>query len=252
MDILFEKRARVATVTLNRPEHGNAVTSDMRARLANILHEVQDDPDVWVMVLTGAGDVFSGGHDNADHARVREAGRQEAENCYQLLQETWKPTVAAINGLCLAEGTGLALSCDIRIAADTARIGYPQARSGRAALTGPTLLPHLVPLNIAFEMLYTAEPISAERAYQVGLVNAVVPAAELAGATQRMVERILSSGPLAQRVAKEVAVRGRSLPFAERVRLGQRLSRERIQPSADLAEAQAAARENRAPVWQGR
>jgi enoyl-CoA hydratase/carnithine racemase len=218
----------------------------MHSRIYKAFEDVRHDNDIWVVVVTGVGRAFSAGHD------LTEVGHDpDREDLNNMVRETWKPTIAAINGFALAQGAGIALNCDIRIAADTAQIGYPQAKLGRPGMTGQAVLAHLVPMNIALELIYTAEPITAQRAYELQLVNKVVPADKLKEATDSMVQRILSSAPLPLQIMKEAAVLGQKLNFRERRRITQ-IMNDTLRASEDAREGLAARRERRQPVWKGR
>ena len=174
----FEVREKVAYITMNRPEKLNAIDVQMRDELWKALHEVNENPDIWMAVLTGNGRAFSVGHDLASMS-----GRSDAlydteistEDLYVYQSQIFKPLIAAINGFCLAQGGGLALASDIRIASDRAEFGWPQAKRGIGSVSGPCMLAHRVPMNLALEFLFTGDMISAERAYEMGLVNHVVP-----------------------------------------------------------------------------
>jgi len=248
--VKYQVKDRVAYIVLNRPEKRNAINVEMRDRLFEIFDDVRDNPDIWVAVLAGEGGVFSTGHDLVEMAAGGGHGRPTVE-LYQVIEEIWKPTIAAIDGYCLAQGGGLALSCDIRIATERAMFGWPQVKRGIASTSGPCSLAHRVPLNIAFEILFTGEFLDAQEAKRLNLVNRVVPAEKLFEETDALVRKILANAPLAMRAIKEIAVRGRDMTMEDRVRFAETLS-EHIRQSADAKEGLAAFREKRPPVWQGR
>jgi enoyl-CoA hydratase/carnithine racemase len=248
--VTYTVRERVAYIVLNRPEKRNAVNAEMRDRLFEIFDDVRDNPEVWVAVLTGEGGVFSTGHDLVEMAAGDAHGRPAVE-LYQIIEETWKPFIAAIDGYCLAQGAGLALSCDIRIATERAQFGWPQVKRGIASTSGPCSLAHRIPLNIAYEILFTGDFFDAHEAKRLNLVNHVVPAERLREETDTLVRKILANAPVAMRAIKEIAVRGRDMNVEDRVRFADTLS-EHIRQSADAKEGLAAFREKRRPVWQGR
>lgn len=246
----YEISDRVAYITMSRPEKLNAINEELKNRLFDAFADVRDNPDVWAAVLTGEGRAFSTGHDLVEMAAGSAHGRPTVE-LYQFIEELWKPTIAAINGLCLAQGGGLALSCDIRIASEQAQFGWPQVKRGIASTSGPCSLAHRVPLNVALEILYTGEFLDAQEAKRLNLVNRVVPHATLMQETETFVRQILANAPLAMRAIKEIAVRGQDMTMEDRVRFAGALS-ETIHQSADAQEGLAAFREKRQPVWQGR
>ena len=250
--VIFEVREKVGYVTLNRPEKLNSINHQMIGDLFEVFEEIKYNPDIWAMVITGSGRAFSTGHDLIDMATTQPVGRHgTATAFYQYLQELYKPTIAAINGYCLAQGGGIALSCDIRIASDQAQFGWPQVKRGISSTSGPTLLCQRIPLNIAMEMLFTGDFIDPKRALELNLVNKVVPHEQLMDETEKMVRKIMSNAPLAVRSIKEIGLRGLTLHLEERVRLAG-LIREEILQSEDAKEGLQAFAEKRQPVWKGR
>ncbi|MBI4505145.1 MAG: enoyl-CoA hydratase/isomerase family protein [Chloroflexi bacterium] len=256
--VIYEKRGRVAYVTLNRPQALNAINRQMMADLAEVWREVQVDVDVWVAILTGAGErAFSAGADLKEAAqRVPEAQRavfwaEPSESPLEIGRELWKPVIAAINGYALGGGLTLALSCDVRIAVPQAQLGFPEVRWGVPTIVGAIRLPRLVPLGVALEILLTGDTIDAEQAARWGLVNQIVPSDDLMPAAERIAGRLLQSAPIAVRVTKEMALRGLTLPQADAVRLGESLRR-LVRETADAAEGPRAFAEKRPPHYQGR
>jgi enoyl-CoA hydratase/carnithine racemase len=249
-DLLYEKSDRVARITLNRPETMNALTGGMCETLWDIVSELNQDPDVWVVVITGSGPGFCSGHDLKEFGGGRvSAGR--TDNLFQMIQEVWKPTIASINGICVAQGAGIALSCDLRIASENARIGWPQVKWGISSVSAPCILAQMVPFNYAMELLYTGELITAQQAFELRLLNKVVPHDLLEKETESLIGRILANAPLPMRLMKEAAVKGRGMSVPDRVRFAQ-LANRTIRDSADSKEGIQAFFERRAPVWEGR
>ena len=250
----YEIKGRVAYVTLNRPDKLNAIDVAMRDELWRIYHDINDNPDVWIAVITGAGRAFSVGHD-----LVSMAGRGDdlydpeisTEDLYVYQTQMVKPIIAAVNGFCLAQGGGIALASDIRIASEKAQFGWPQTKRGIGSVSGPCMLAHRVPLNLAFEFLFTGDMINAQRAYEMGMVNKVVPHEELMAAADEFVQKLLQNAPLAMRAIKEVAVRGLNMRLEDRVRLAGIVNR-RLQRTEDAQEGINAFAEKRTPVFHGR
>ena len=255
--VLLEVRNRVAYVTLNRPEKLNAVNNEMIADLFETFDEVNQNPDIWVVLLTGAGRAFCTGHDLVMGRLEREDGekppRGDTDDLYVYLSRIWKPIVAAINGYCLAQGGGLALLSDIRIASDTAQFGWPQVRRGIASISGPTILSHYVPLGSALKFLFTGELCDAKEAYRIGLVQEVVPLDKVLERADAVASGIAqNSAPLAVRAIKEAAITGLAIgDFADRVANSRRAMQE-MGETEDKQEGLDAFAQKRKPVFKGR
>ena len=258
--VLYEKRGNVAYVTLNRPERMNALGHDVRQGLIDSFIQIRTDPEVRAAVVTGAGDrAFCAGADLKERAEqglaVRRGGvddiaaLEQTPNANPLIYETYKPVIAAVNGYALAGGCELALTCDIRIAAENAQFGLPEARRGRGANLGTVLLQYLIPRGIALEMLFTGDPIDAQRALQLGLVNRVVPQAELLDTAAALAERIAANAPISLRRIKELANKSLGTPVLFALKMGPGPSPYESEDSVEGARAFA---EKRPPVWRGR
>ncbi len=217
--IIYEKIGRKAVITLNRPQRMNALSNQMTLELHQAWKDFRDDPEVWVAIMTGAGDkAFSAGADLKDAAESRASGQTanvtpnvppggNTKNFH-----LWKPTIAAINGYALGGGLEMALACDIRIAAEHARLGIPEVRwSLLAAAGGVTRLPRAVPRAVAMKMGLTGEPLTAQEALRWGLVTDVAPLPELMPLAHKIADRILENAPLAVRACKEMMVKGLDL-----------------------------------------
>ena len=260
MSIIYEKRGRVAYITINRPEARNAIDWETSHELSNAWKDFRDDDNLWIGVITGAGDkAFSAGADlkslipsltsgGRSSAPVDEGGFGGITRGF----ECWKPIIAAVNGYCLAGGFEILLACDLRIASENATFGLTETRWGIIPAAGGTQrLPRAVPLAKAMEIVLMAEPISAAEAYRIGLVNKVVPQAELMNEVERWVATLLERGPLALRAAKQAMLQGLSLPLDEGMRLEQRLASSMF-GTEDAREGPRAFAEKRKPQFQGR
>ncbi len=197
--IRYEKREHVVTITIDRPEVLNALHPDANEELARAWDAFAADDELRVAILTGAGDrAFSAGNDlkwTARHGmpRLPKGGFGGITARFDL----WKPVIAAVNGLALGGGLEIALACDIIVAAEHATFGLPEPRVGlMAAAGGVHRLPRHIPLKIAMGMILTGKPITAAEALRVGLVNEVVPAADLLGAAERWAAAIVECAPL--------------------------------------------------------
>ncbi|MBI4283870.1 MAG: enoyl-CoA hydratase/isomerase family protein [Chloroflexi bacterium] len=255
--IIYEVKERVATLTLNRPESMNAMNSVMGREVSETLQDFRDDPDAWVLIITGAGDrAFSAGMDLKEFSqRQQGGGAVEARPRFlprlqNATLEIWKPIIAAINGIAVGGGLELVMCSDIRIAAETARLGLMEVKRGIVPGSGGMFrLPRQVPVVMALEMLLTGDPIPAQEALRIGLINQVVPPAELMPAAHKMAERILSCAPLAVRKAKETLYRGLEMPLHHALVSSFGID---LNSTEDAKEGPKAFAEKRPAVWKGR
>jgi enoyl-CoA hydratase/carnithine racemase len=250
--VTYQLSGPVAWLTINRPEARNALSKDVREGLYAGVHRFNADDQAKVLVLTGAGDrAFCAGGDLKEMASdaltvpppdfLPQFGRNI---------EVAKPTIAAVNGVAYAGGFLLAQSADLCVAADTARFAITEVKVGRGAPWAAPL-PWLIPPRVAMQLLLTGDPIDAARAHQVGLVNEVVPAAELVEVTQALAERIAANAPLSVRAAKRTVRLIAERPLAEAYDEAERIW-EPVYMSEDAQEGPAAFQDKRAPRWQGR
>ena len=256
--VAIERREAVGLITLNRPEVINAVNNRIRAELPAAFRELDEDPSIRCLVLTGAGERgFCAG---ADIKESRTAG-SSVEERRRLIPATWiealdriaKPVIAAIHGICLGGGLELALACDMRMAARGARFGLPETALGLIPGGGGTQrLPRLLGLGRALDLLLSGEQIDAEEAYRIGLVTrlSASPDGVLADAL-RLGDSIASRPPLAVAYVKEAARAGLDMNFTSGLSLEKSLFA-LLTSTADHAEAVAAFREKRPPHFQGR
>ena len=254
--LLLERRERVAVVTINRPEKRNALNIQTREEGAAILEELRADESVRVVVFTGAGDkAFIAGADIGEFAGRTAVTQREvmtSRSLFTAIDTFPKPVIAMINGYCLGGGCELALSCDLRIASDRASFGQPEINLGIIPGGGGTQrLTRLIGEGKAMEMILTGDIIDAQTAYSLGLVNLVVPAADLEARTMEMANRIAEKSPVALRMAKE------AVKTAARANLDEGLRREvdlfaLCFSSADKDEGVSAFLEKRKPEFTGR
>jgi len=223
MAIDYKKEGRIAIFTLNRPPV-NAANMELVRDLHEAMVDFRDDPDLWVGIITGAGEkAFSAGADIKDALPFIKEHRDSPWAFPAAIWrglEIWKPLIAAINGLALGGGLEIALTCDIRIASETARLGTPEVALGLIPGWGGTQrLPRMVPWCKAAEIALTGRLINAQEAYRIGLVNEVVPPEEVMPKAREWAEVICQAAPLAVRAAKEAMIRGYSLTLEDGLRL---------------------------------
>jgi len=258
MPILFEIKDHVARVTIDRPDVLNAIDVASERELQRIWSEIESDRDVRVVVLTGTGErAFSTGADmkggsGASGLEYWALSRPGGFGGIALRETLDVPVIARVNGHAVGGGFEMVLGCDIIIAAQEATFGLPEARVGRMPLDGGmTLLQRQVPFHLAMGVLLTGKRISAAEAHRIGLVNEVVPRAELDAAVTRWVDDVLACAPLSVRAIKQVVRRTAQLSAAEaRGQLLPALA-EALQ-SEDAGEGVRAFIEKRKPVWQGK
>ena len=249
MKVLFERRGPIAFVTINRPERLNACDHETYARLAEVWQEFQTDPALRVGILTGAGErAFCAGSDIKSNY-VERPGVEPHNLLFPVLFDLTKPIIAAINGHANGGGLEQALACDIRVAADHAQFGLGEVRLGWLPGGGGTQrLPRLIPLGRALEMLYTGNRIDAAEALRLGLVDHVVPMAQLITRCEAIAHEICKSAPLAVQRIKHVAMRGLDRSLAEGLKL-EREHYEWLQTTEDAREGALAFAAKRPPAW---
>ena len=247
----YEVRGRVATITMNRPEKLNAMNREMLEGLWEAFTNLRDDPEVWLGIVTGTGRAFSVGHDLEEMGSGGKTSAGSTDELYFMVQHIWKPIIAAVNGYCLAQGAGIALGADIRVAAETAQFGWPQTKRGISSISGPVILGQRVPLGQALELLLTGDFLPASEALSLGLVNYVVPEGEVLPKVEALAGTILQNAPLAVRAMKEATVRGLHLSLHDRLNVATTIF-ERVGATEDAREGLAAFQEKRAPQWRGR
>ncbi|MGH9087284.1 MAG: crotonase/enoyl-CoA hydratase family protein [Acidimicrobiales bacterium] len=254
-EVLRERRGHIEVLTINRPEARNAINGAVSTAMAGALDEVTDDPEAWVVVLTGAGDkAFSAGMDLKAFAAGEGDTIIGVKGGFGGIarREFPKPLIAAVNGSALAGGLEVMLACDLVVAADHATFGIPEAKRGLVAAGGGLVrLPKRVPTAVALEMALTGDPLDAERAYALGLVNRVVPRHQLMDEAMSLAERIADNAPLSVRHSKEVMRQARDLPEAAAWQVNDQAVSV-VFASSDAMEGPVAFAEKRRPNWQGR
>ena len=255
----YEKRGRIAYVTINRPERMNALHPPANAEMLAAFTEFRDDPEAWIAILTGTGDrAFSAGNDlrytaeqDQERDRPASAGAPAPFGGITSGFECWKPIIAAVNGYALGGGLELALMCDVIVAAEHAEIGLPEPRVGLVAAAGGVhRLPRHIPLKVAMGMMLTGRRIKAQEALQIGLVNEVAPLPDLMPTAERWAAEMLECAPISLRASKEMALQGLDRPLE--IAFSQSYSEhQRMGASADRIEGPRAFAEKRTPNWTG-
>jgi E-phenylitaconyl-CoA hydratase len=257
MAMLYEKKGKVAVITLNRPDALNSMDPTSLAELGKILTEFRDDDALWVAIITGAGErAFCAG---ADVKTMLPFMKDECLDRPWHMPATimrglelWKPVIAAINGVALGGGMELALSCDIRIASEKASFGVPEVKLGLIPGWGGTQrLPRVIPWAKAAEMLLTGQNINAQEAYRIGLVNQVVPPDQVMPTAMKWAELLCVPAPLAVRAAKEAMYKGSSLSLDEGLELEWALERY-IFGTEDFTEGTEAFKGKRTPQFKAK
>jgi (E)-benzylidenesuccinyl-CoA hydratase len=259
MTVRWDVRRHVVVITIDRPEALNAIDPETNRELVEAWGRFRDDDQLRVAVLTGAGDrAFSAGVDlkrmgemyaGAKDRRRERWSREPGIGGITRNLDPGKPIIAAINGFCLGGGLELALACDLRLASENATFGLPETKwaiiPGQG---GSQRLARIIAPNLALEMILTGAPIDARRAYEIGLVNRVVPLPALLLETMSLAEAIARQPPRAVRHAREAILRGLDLPLEQALRLEQDLA-DPLRDSEENREARAAFAEKRPPSW---
>ena len=251
MSVRYDRDGPVAWVTIDRPDARNALNDAVRTGLFDAVARFNAD-DAAVLVLTGAGDrAFCAGGDLKEMAELAlEVPPPDFLPIFGRNVEVEKPTIAAVNGVAFAGGFLLAQMCDLCIAADHARFGITEAKVGRGAPWAMPL-PWLVPPRVALELLLTGDPIDATRAFEVGLVNRVVPGDQLHDAVQELAETIAANAPLSVRAAKQMVYRAAVGRSEDEFAIADAIW-EPVYRSEDAQEGPRAFGERRPPQWKGR
>ena len=253
-EVLYEVDGRVATLTLNRPAQKNAVSPELAVALDAAVARVEEDPEVWVAVLTGAGGVFCAGADLKAIAagRAAELATERGGFAGFVRHPRTKPVIAAVHGFALAGGTELVLACDLVVASPESAFGLPEVTRGIFAAAGGVFrLPRAIPPARARELILTGDRLPAEEAHRLGLVNHLVAADEVLPTARRLAERICRNAPVAVRESLAIARRALEVDEEEGWRLTAE-ARARVNASEDAKEGPRAFAEKREPRWTGR
>ncbi len=257
--IIYLTGDHIARITLNRPEADNVINLPLAQELDEVCREINQDDSVYVVVITGAGDkVFCGGSELEQLVR---SGSNVADsdisagmkmNVARAVAGIDRPVIAALNGDALGQGLELALSCDVRLASDRAKFGFPQVALGLIPMDGGTQrLPRLIGQGRALELLLTAETISAGEALSIGLVSKVFSGSDLAAEAEAMARAIAGKAPIALRYVKEAVSKGLDLTLEQGLRLEADLYL-LLHTTADRTEGIKAFLEKRPPKFRGR
>jgi enoyl-CoA hydratase len=256
-NLLVERDGAVAIVTINRPKVLNALNAPTLDDLRRAILELKGDAAVRVVILTGAGEKsFVAGADiNELAVQTPTGGREHAltgQHVFDLVENMGKPVIAAINGYALGGGCELAMACTLRVAADTAKLGQPEIALGlMPGYAGTQRLSRLVGTGKAMEMILTGAPIAADEAQRIGLVNRVVPAAELMAEAKKLGAQLASSAPIAMRYIINAINKGVEMPFAEACQYEATLFG-LVASTEDMREGTKAFLEKRKPTFTGR
>ncbi|SDZ48772.1 enoyl-CoA hydratase/isomerase family protein [Herbiconiux ginsengi] len=256
MSIDFDLDGNAAVITINRPERHNAMDAEHYAGLSEAWTRVRDDNDIRAAIITGAGEKsFTAGADLKTFA-----GRQEPYADLWLTQrgqllnrglEVWKPVISAVNGYCVGGGMTLLFATDIRVAVDTAMFSISEVKRGLIAANGGTQRAlRQLPYAIAMELLLVGDKLSAEEALRWGLINKVVPRADLLETALDYAHRISANAPLAVQATKELAIRSQDVDIATGLRFEQLIQRT-LRNTTDVAEGGKAFAEKRPAVFRG-
>lgn len=226
-DLVVTVQDHVARITIDRQARRNALSQGIMERLVGLFDAFEVDDDVWLVVITGAGDVsFSSGRDLKELREHDTDGRHPfppmrgtTRNAFEAVYEFGKPVVAAINGWAVGGGLELAMACDLRVSAEHARFAMPESLRGLGANFGAQMLPRLVPEGVARQMLFFGEPITAAEAARWGLVNAVFPSSSFGKEVEHYLRKLLSRAPLTLRRYKAAIRQGRHLPLSAALRV---------------------------------
>jgi enoyl-CoA hydratase/carnithine racemase len=261
-NVVYEIKNRIVWITLNRPEAMNAMNQEMSGQIVSACRRAEQDESIGVVIFTGAGDkAFSSGMDLKERAqgapvppieRRQVKTAPEANTPTKAVAALAKPTIAVINGYAVGGGLELALACDLRIAAEDAKMGLTEVRHGIIPGAGGTQrLARVLGVAKALELCLSGQLIDGRESFRIGLIHQVVAREELAAAAERLAETLLKGAPLSLRFIKEAILKGSDLPLEEGLRLEADLSA-LIAATEDAKEGPRAFAEKRGAVWKGK
>ena len=251
-EVLVDVNDGIMTVTLNRPKARNAANKALAEGVAAAMDRLDSDDSIRVAILTGAGGTFCSGMDLKAFVSG-ETPNVEGRGFAGLTEATpRKPLIAAVEGYALAGGLELAISCDLIVAADDAKFGIPEVKRGLAAAAGGLIkLPRQIPKRLAMELALTGDFISAQRAFDIGLINEMVPVGTALEAAKALAARIVANGPLAVAISKQVILQSEDWSGDDMWQKQQELTMP-VFTSEDAIEGSVAFAEKRAPNWKGK
>jgi enoyl-CoA hydratase len=250
----YEQRDRIGLIRINRPDARNAVNADVANGMEAAIDRLEDDPDTWVGVLTGEGPVFSAGADLKAIAagQGNELGTARGGFGGITRRARTKPIIAAVDGPALAGGCEIAIACDLIVASTAAVFGLPEVKRSLAAAAGGLFrLPRMLPRKVAMEIVLTGDPITAERAYEFGMINQLVEPGQAVTAAMALAERICANAPLAVRESRAVVMAIDTEDDNTLWRMSNR-ALANLMATEDFAEGPRAFIEKRPPQWKGR
>ena len=256
-ELIIEDDGFIRILRMNRPQRRNALSESLKMQMMNAILDAEDDDAIRVLMITGTGkDAFCAGADLKNMHQNDQAGiafrtpmRRLERNLFEVVYETKKPTIAAINGSAVAGGFELALACNLRVTHQDALFGLPEVKIGMGANFGSVVLPRLIGATQALEMLLTGEYISASRANELGLINRLVSQDQVLEEALKLARQIANNAPISVRRVKAVALQGLNMPVAAALRQDPGMN---PYLSEDRQEGIAARLEKRTPIWKNR
>lgn len=247
----YEVKDRIAYITLNRPDKLNAVNQEVIEGILDAVHDFNQNPDAWVAIISGKGRAFCTGADLSGIGSGTSRRIRSTDELYYDIMMARKPMIAAVHGYCLAQGDGIALSCDIVIAAEGTKFGWPQAKRGISSTSGPSLGVSHLPIKIVNELLFTARFVETEEALRLHLINKIVPEDKLMEEAEAVAKQILANSPSAVWGMKQAMQLGRDVPIRQKMQIANMIGRQ-VQQTEDFKEGIQAFLEKREPRFQGK
>jgi len=247
----YEEKDRIAYITLNRPDQLNAVNQEVLEGLNDAMYNVNHSPDIWVGIISGKGRAFCTGADLKGLGSGQSRRTWGTDETYYNMMMCRKPLIAAVHGYCLAQGDGIALSCDIVIAAEGTRFGWPQARRGISSTSGPSLGVFHLPVKVISELLFTARYVETEEALSLHLINKIVPEDKLMEEAEAIARQILQNSPSAVWGMKQAMQFSRDVPIRQKMQISGNIGRQ-VAQTEDAREGIQAFIEKRDPQFKGK